>query len=552
MASEVMEHIPDDLAALDELTRVLRPGGTMAVTIPAWLPEKICWALSDEYHAPFVEGGHVRIYTEDELRSKMRGAGLVDGAAHHAHALHAPYWWLKCAVGPTNDDFPLVKLYNRLLVWDITKKPAVTRITEQLLNPVLGKSLVVYATKPITMAEPTDDRSRAAAPPPGDGRCRRLSSRSPRCPASCRPRSCPATVDGIADWQLPNGMIPWFPGGHADPWNHVEAAMALAIGGRRADAERAYDWLAAQQRPDGSWHQYYLEDSIEQDKLDANVIAYVAAGVWHHHLLFGDTGFIESMWPVVEAAIDFVLDLQTPRGEILWARHADGTPWSFALLTGSSSICHSLRCAIALAEHLGHERPDWELSAARLAHVIAAHAAGELPDAFAPKHRWAMDWYYPVLAGVVTGTAGRERLDSRRDTFLVDGMGVRCVSDRPWVTAAETCECLLAELSLGERDRALELFGWAQQLRSSDGHYWTGIVFPEMVHFPGNERSTYTDASIVLAADALSGASPAAVAVRRPRRPCPPSSTPTPRTSPPTPAGTSHRDRTGHGPAVMS
>lgn len=319
-----------------------------------------------------------------------------------------------------------------------------------------------------------------------------------------------ATVDGIADWQLPNGMIPWFPGGHADPWNHVEAAMALAIGGRRPEAEKAYEWLAGRQRPDGSWHQYYLEDSIEQDKLDANVIAYVATGVWHHHLVFGDAGFAETMWPIVEAAVDFVLDLQTPRGEILWARHADGTPWSFALLTGSSSICHSLRCAIALAEHLGHERPDWELSAARLAHVISAHAAGELPDAFAPKHRWAMDWYYPVLAGVVTGSAGQQRLDSRRETFLVDGMGVRCVSDRPWVTAAETCECLLAELSLGARDRAFELFGWAQQLRSPDGHYFTGVVFPEMVHFPGNERSTYTDASIVLAADALSGTSPAA------------------------------------------
>ncbi len=179
------------------------------------------------------------------------------------------------------------------------------------------------------------------------------------------------TVDAIASWQLPNGMIPWFPGGHADPWNHVEAAMALAIGGRRREAERAYQWLVDCQRPDGSWHQYYLADGIEQDKLDANVIAYLATGVWHHHLLFDDDAFLVALWPTVERAIDFVLDLQTPRGEILWARHADGTPWSFALLTGSSSICHSLRCAIALAEHLGHERPDWELSAARLAHVIS-------------------------------------------------------------------------------------------------------------------------------------------------------------------------------------
>jgi hypothetical protein len=120
-----------------------------------------------------------------------------------------------------------------------------------------------------------------------------------------------------------------------------------------------------------------------------------------------------------------------------------------------------------------------------------------------------MDWYYPVMAGVLGGSEGLERLDSRRETFVVDGMGVRCVSDRPWVTAAETCECLLAYLSLGERDTALDLFRWAQQLRDDDGPYFTGSVFPDMVHFPGNERSTYTAASIVLAADALAGTTPA-------------------------------------------
>ncbi|MEJ7845704.1 MAG: hypothetical protein WKF93_08670 [Acidimicrobiales bacterium] len=319
-----------------------------------------------------------------------------------------------------------------------------------------------------------------------------------------------ATADGIAQWQLPSGMVPWVPGGHADPWNHVEAAMALALAGRRAEAEQAYAWLADVQRPDGAWHQYYVAGrdgatEVEQDKLDANVCAYVAAGVWHHVLLHGDRGFAEAMWPVVERAIDFVLDLQTPRGEILWARHADGTPWSFALLTGSSSICHSLRCALALAQHLGHERPDWELSAARLAQVIA-----EVPDAFAPKHRWAMDWYYPVLAGVVGGDAGRARLAERYTTFVMDGRGVRCVNDRPWITVAETCECALAHLAVGERDRAETLFAWAQQFRhDADGRYWTGTVFPGNDRFPAGERSTYTAASVILCADALAGASPA-------------------------------------------
>lgn len=149
IASEVMEHIPNDLGALDELFRVLRPGGTLAVTIPAWLPETLCWLLSDEYYAPKAPGGHVRIYTEVELRQKMQAAGFEPGASHQTHALHSPYWWLKCLVGPRNDRFPLVQAYHRLLVWDIEKAPIVTRTAERLLNPVLGKSLIVYARKPV-------------------------------------------------------------------------------------------------------------------------------------------------------------------------------------------------------------------------------------------------------------------------------------------------------------------------------------------------------------------------------------------------------------------
>lgn len=172
IASEVMEHIPDDVGALDELFRVLKPGGKLAVTIPAWFPEKVCWAISDEYYAPKSVGGHVRIYTELEMRRKMRGAGLRPREAHHAHALHSAYWWLKCAVGIQNDDHFLVKPYNKLLVWDIAKAPALTRVTERVLNPVLGKSLVVYATKPIhagsapassTAAVPTSDDDKEIA-----------------------------------------------------------------------------------------------------------------------------------------------------------------------------------------------------------------------------------------------------------------------------------------------------------------------------------------------------------------------------------------------------
>jgi hypothetical protein len=148
-----MEHIPDDSAAAAELTRVLKPGGLLAVTVPTFLPERICWALSDEYHAPFVPGGHVRIFTEVELKNRFTTAGLVPEGTHHAHALHSPYWWLKCAVGPTNDDNPLVQAYLKLLTWDIMAAPKLTRWTEKALNPVLGKSLVLYARKPAKVSE---------------------------------------------------------------------------------------------------------------------------------------------------------------------------------------------------------------------------------------------------------------------------------------------------------------------------------------------------------------------------------------------------------------
>ena len=148
ITSEVLEHIQDDVTALAEMVRVLKPGGRFAATVPAWLPEVVNWKLSDEYHAPKSEGGHVRIYTGTELRAKLRSAGLELAGHHRAHALHSPYWWLKCAVGPRNDDHRAVATYRRFLEWDIVEQPASTRIAEKLLAPVLGKSSVHYARKP--------------------------------------------------------------------------------------------------------------------------------------------------------------------------------------------------------------------------------------------------------------------------------------------------------------------------------------------------------------------------------------------------------------------
>jgi hypothetical protein len=318
-----------------------------------------------------------------------------------------------------------------------------------------------------------------------------------------------ASAAAIARLQLSDGMIPWFPGGHCDAWNHVETAMALDVSGLHEQSRAAYRWLAANQLPSGAWHNYYVIGPdgylvVEEPKLDTNTIAYLGAGLWHHWLITADTGFLAEMFPTLERAIDFVLDLQTPRGEIIWARHTDGKPWSYALLTGSSSICHALRSAVAVADQLGDTRPEWELAAVNLAEVIRHH-----PDAFEPKTRWAMDWYYPVLSGALTEAEGRTRLQSKWDTFVMDGLGVRCVSDEPWVTAAETAECALAHAAVGDSGAAADLLACTRRHRRDDGSYTTGIVHPDLISFPDGEHTAYTAAAVILAADALCGASPA-------------------------------------------
>ena len=154
ITSEVLEHIQCDTDAISEFARVLKPGGTFAATVPSWFPEKVNWMLSDEYHAPKSEGGHVRIYSATELKAKLRAVGLVVTGSHHAHALHSPYWWLKCAVGPRRTDSRLVNAYQKMLEWEIVKQPASMKLLERGLSPVLGKSYVVYAQKPQVQPHP--------------------------------------------------------------------------------------------------------------------------------------------------------------------------------------------------------------------------------------------------------------------------------------------------------------------------------------------------------------------------------------------------------------
>ena len=307
-----------------------------------------------------------------------------------------------------------------------------------------------------------------------------------------------ATADTIVATQMSNGCIPWNPLMHADPWNHLEAAMGLNVVGRRAEAEAAFEWLARSQRPDGSWFAAYREGEVVDGTLDANFCSYIGAAAWHHWLCNGSRAWLEGIWPVIERAIDFTLDLQSPDGSISWARDAGYRPWPGAILTSSACIHLSLRCAIAIAETIGCERPDWELSLVSLAGAIAR------PELFEPKKSFSMDWYYPVLSGALDPAASAARIDSRWNDFVVDGLGARCVAERPWVTTGETCELVIALASIGRHDDALRLFEWVQHLRAPDGNYWTGATFPDGTLWP-REQTTWNAGAVLLAWDVLRG-----------------------------------------------
>ena len=308
----------------------------------------------------------------------------------------------------------------------------------------------------------------------------------------------------IARTQKENGEIPWHPGGKTDPWDHVESAMGLAICGYLREARLAYQWLAGCQLSDGSWYAAYMDGAPLDKTRDTNVTAYIAVGVYHYYLMTGDRAFLEQMWETVRPAIDFAAGLQARTGEIYWAKSPDLKVDPMALLTGSSSIFMSLKCALAIAAELGIERPDWKAAALKLQKAI-----GNGYHLFnIAKSHYAMDWFYPVLSGAVTEDAARKRLDQYWKKFVVEEMGVLCVSNRPWVTIAETCELVIALAATGNEKVGEIVFNWMHERRFEDGSYWCGFTYPDMVIWP-EEKISWTNGVVLMAADALYHLSPA-------------------------------------------
>ncbi|UCD85607.1 MAG: phenyltransferase domain-containing protein [Deltaproteobacteria bacterium] len=313
-----------------------------------------------------------------------------------------------------------------------------------------------------------------------------------------------AVAEFIAGLQKNDGEIPWSEGGKTDPWDHVESAMGLGVAGYLKEVERAYEWMSRTQLKDGSWWAYY-RDGVPEDKTkDTNFSSYIAVGVFHYYLLTDDVAFLKHMWPTLKAGVDFAVSLQAPTGEIYWAKNRDDIVDPMALLTGSSSVYLSIKCALVIAFLLGKRQPAWKKALKKLEHALRNR-----PDLFnTTKSRYSLDWYYPVLCGAVTGIDARRRIEKYWDNFVVPGWGVRCVSDRPWVTMAETSELVLTLAAIEEYQQAETIFSWLNDKKYEDGSYWMGVTFPDSVIWP-EEKTSWTAAAVLLAHDALHEITPA-------------------------------------------
>ena len=321
------------------------------------------------------------------------------------------------------------------------------------------------------------------------------------------------TADYIRSLQLDNGAILWNLNDKLDPWDHVEAAMGLTVAGMHSQAQKAYQWLADNQLPDGSWKAaYYFGNNTYAPTAptgkETNFIAYVATGVWHYFLTTKDHNFLLRFFPVMQRALDFVLQFQHREGEISWAVDAHNNPEPDALLTACASIARSLEYGIQAAQTLGQPHAHWQQAWQKLAQAIL-HKPQRFDRTWESKQRFAMDWYYPVLAGLYNPEDAAHRLEQRWKEFVEPTLGCRCVSDEPWVTMAETSELIMALVMAHKPAKAQALFETLAQWQQADGGYVTGYVFRDKTIWP-EDKTSWTAGAVLLAADALYDLTPAA------------------------------------------
>lgn len=314
-----------------------------------------------------------------------------------------------------------------------------------------------------------------------------------------------SVVDFIESLQREDGDIPWHEDGKTDPWDLVESIMGLNIGHRFDASNRAFEWLKQNQNPDGSWYSSYINGTPEDRTCETHMAAYISVGLFHTWLINKDTQFISYMWPVMEKGIEYAISLQTPGGEIYWAKSPEGKVDPMSLLAGSSSIYMSLKAGLALCAVLGEQKPAWQKAYKKLEKSLQEN----IHNYNVTKARFSMYWFYPVLVGAMTGKKASQRIKKYWNKYIVEGQGARCVSDEPWVTIAETCELVLALNGMGEHEKAAIVFSWIQDRVYEDKTYWCGYTYPDMVIWP-EEKISWTNAVVLMAADSLYKLTPAA------------------------------------------
>jgi hypothetical protein len=326
-----------------------------------------------------------------------------------------------------------------------------------------------------------------------------------------------APIARILEVQRSDGLIPWFEQGPWDSWNHAECVMALGVAGEHEAARAGLDALANAQRADGGFLSEYgnalpMADHVTIARvpaaqvLDTNFTAYVATALEHYRLLYG-TREARAWWPMAIRAIDHVLDHQHEHGDISWCAEAHGTGIDDALLAGNASIHASLGHALDLARAFRDPQPRWQEAYARLGEAIRTRP-GRFGRSQQERGYHAMDWYYPVLAGVLDGEAGRARLRAEWHRFVEPELGCRCVAHEPWVTVAESCELVMAALRCGMDDEAARLLELIEGRRDESGAFWMGWQFVEAIDWPA-EKPSWTQAAYVLALDMFEGMTPA-------------------------------------------
>lgn len=304
------------------------------------------------------------------------------------------------------------------------------------------------------------------------------------------------SLDFLESIQLSSGMIPWFVGGKADPWNHTEVAVALALGGRVESALRALEWLRISQNKDGSWCHFYQTNGISEPRRDTNTCCYPVLLVSVLERTYAANGDFIRYVDMALDAIEFVLGYQNGDGSIPWAIDPDGSPHSSALIAAAASLYDSIQVAIELAHKYRQQRVAYFQQASKKLKNSLLHPS----DKYQPTKQWAMDHYYPILAGMGTTPS---RIDDMMSQFYEPDWGIRCRLPNDWFTAAETAECAMALQLVGYHIEAKILFQTLRRFRQQDGSYFTGITWPAGHSFPNLERSSYSVAAVVISSFVL-------------------------------------------------